>query len=392
MGERQVYLDIQIADQKIGRIVIELFDERAPKTTENFYRLCVGDIKDAIGAPLTYRNNFFHRVIKNFMVQAGDITHGSVDGEKSDEIGLGGHSIYFDKKSGKYMNTNFKDNTTFFEDENLGDFDKPFLVGMANLGQSNTNSSQFFITTCISPHLNNNHSILGRVLYGKSVVRTIELTEVDADGFPLHPIKIENCGAWKPVLGLPVYNTSNATIGGDIYEEYPDDDENFDKDVSKDSFAAAETIKGSGTALLKQGDFQNALFKYKKALRYVNELVPDIDSDAKSYADFMQLKAKLYLNLSLTFLKLKNYEDSITYAGFLLDMNKAEEQDKAKAFYRRGVCHKLKGRNELALSDFKNCHSLNPNDNVVVERIKEIETKIEEEKERTRKNLAKFFM
>jgi hypothetical protein len=69
-----------------GTIVIELYKEVAPRAAENFRCLCTGERGNGdSGAPLHYEGSKFHRVIAGFMVQGGDITHGT---------GMGGESIY----------------------------------------------------------------------------------------------------------------------------------------------------------------------------------------------------------------------------------------------------------------------------------------------------------
>jgi len=69
------FFDIEIAgegDEKVKeRVVFELFTKYLPETCENFRALCTGEK----GEKLTFKNNFFHRVIKGFMAQGGDITH-----------------------------------------------------------------------------------------------------------------------------------------------------------------------------------------------------------------------------------------------------------------------------------------------------------------------------
>jgi cyclophilin family peptidyl-prolyl cis-trans isomerase len=73
-----------------------------------------------------------------------------------------------------------------FEDEVSKDvqFDKPYLLAMANAG-ANTNGSQFFITTTQTPWLNMNHTIFGEVINGKESVDAIEITPKDARDKPL---------------------------------------------------------------------------------------------------------------------------------------------------------------------------------------------------------------
>ncbi|KAK6529025.1 hypothetical protein TWF694_004245 [Orbilia ellipsospora] len=109
------FLDLQHGTEPIGRVVIELFTDKTPKTCENFRSLCTA----SSSSELSYKSSIFHRVIEEFMIQGGDITRGD---------GKGGRSIYGDT----------------FEDENLGwcDIDKEGLVCMANRGKD-TNSSQY---------------------------------------------------------------------------------------------------------------------------------------------------------------------------------------------------------------------------------------------------------
>lgn len=81
------FFDISIGGLNVGRIVFELFKDVAPKTVENFRALCTGEkgIGLVTGKPLHYKNVIFHRVVKDFMIQAGDFSAGN---------GTGGESIY----------------------------------------------------------------------------------------------------------------------------------------------------------------------------------------------------------------------------------------------------------------------------------------------------------
>jgi len=89
----KVFFDVTIAGQEAGRVVIGLFGETVPRTTENFRALCTGEkgIGQVYKKPLHYEGSGFHRVIPNFMIQGGDFTHGS---------GIGGESIYGGKFNG----------------------------------------------------------------------------------------------------------------------------------------------------------------------------------------------------------------------------------------------------------------------------------------------------
>uniref|UniRef100_A0A7S4MW91 Peptidyl-prolyl cis-trans isomerase n=1 Tax=Odontella aurita TaxID=265563 RepID=A0A7S4MW91_9STRA len=150
----KVYLDVDIEGYDLegsNRIILGLFGEVAPKTTENFRALCACDKgKGKLSEkPLCYKGSDFHRIIPNFMIQAGDFTHGN---------GVGGESIY----GGKF------DDETFQVKHN-----KKFMLSMANSGP-NSNGSQFFINTVKTSWLDKTNVAFGLVLDGEEVVKRIE--------------------------------------------------------------------------------------------------------------------------------------------------------------------------------------------------------------------------
>ncbi|XP_059054548.1 peptidyl-prolyl cis-trans isomerase G [Achroia grisella] len=167
----RVFMDISIGGLPSGRIVFELFNDVAPKTTENFRALCAGDmgVGKVTGKPLTYKGMVFHRVVKDFMIQGGDFTNAN---------GTGGESIY---------GGTFEDET--FELKH----DRPYLLSMANRGKD-TNGSQFFITTQPAPHLDNVHVVFGHVVGGAALVRQLEALPVDRNARPLQDVAVSGCG------------------------------------------------------------------------------------------------------------------------------------------------------------------------------------------------------
>ena len=130
-----------------GEIKIELEFEKTPGTVGNFVGLSLGLINNSI-KPLgeAYYNGLkFHRVINDFMIQAG--------------CPLG---------------TGTGDPGYKFDDEFHNDLkhDRPGVISMANAGPS-TNGSQFFITHVETPWLDNKHTVFGNVIDGMDVVNSI---------------------------------------------------------------------------------------------------------------------------------------------------------------------------------------------------------------------------
>jgi peptidylprolyl isomerase len=166
-----VSVTISIDGERINTpITIGLFGENTPKTVENFFDLCTkDDLTDKSGnVKLTYKGSPFHRIIPNFMVQGGDFTRRN---------GTGGLSKWGEK----------------FDDENFEVAHAKWVLSMANAGP-NTNGSQFFITTAETPWLDGRHTVFGRVLTGKTIVKKIE-AQGSSSGRPKKPVSFEDCRA-----------------------------------------------------------------------------------------------------------------------------------------------------------------------------------------------------
>jgi len=165
------YFDIKIGNDPPERVIFQLFDEEVPKTCKNFRYLCSNGLfnKDKP----SYQDTFFHRIIKDFMLQGGDITKGD---------GTGGYSIYGEE----------------FEDENFNlTHNQPGMLSMANAGP-NTNNSQFFITLNKTPWLDNKHVVFGIVISGFDTIKKIETLDTDDKDKPLSDVIIVKSGLLYP--------------------------------------------------------------------------------------------------------------------------------------------------------------------------------------------------
>jgi peptidyl-prolyl cis-trans isomerase B (cyclophilin B) len=137
-----------------GPIGLELFDDDAPATVDNFVKLAREGFYDGV---------IFHRVIPDFMIQGGDPTG----------TGTGGPGYQFDDEPN----------------------DRKIVRGalaMANAGP-NTNGSQFFIVTADAcPWLDGKHTVFGQVTSGMDVVDAISALETDARDRPRDDVRIES--------------------------------------------------------------------------------------------------------------------------------------------------------------------------------------------------------
>lgn len=138
-----------------GVFTVELFEVRAPKTTENFIDLAEKGFYDGV---------VFHRVIDGFMIQGGDPLGNGTGGP--------GYTIPDEfhpelRHSGEGV------------------------LSMANAGP-NTGGSQFFITLDATPWLDGKHAVFGRVKEGMDVVRAIGSTPTGRGDRPLEDVVMES--------------------------------------------------------------------------------------------------------------------------------------------------------------------------------------------------------
>lgn len=144
------YLEFETS---MGSFKMKLYTDLIPVTTNRILELAKQGFYDGI---------IFHRVVKGFVIQAGDPTG----------TGEGG--------SGLTIPDEFYDNLVY---------DKPGIVGMANAGP-NTNDSQFFITVRAAEHLSGKYTIFAKIVEGMDVVYAINSVAVNETDKPLKDVKI----------------------------------------------------------------------------------------------------------------------------------------------------------------------------------------------------------
>lgn len=140
-------MEIDVAGEANGKIVIELFDDVAPAHVERLTRLANEGAYDGVA---------FHRVIEGFMAQAGDVEFGKIDGENYNRVGTGG--------------SEYPDLPAEFSDISF----ERGVLGMARSQDINSANSQFFIMFAPAPHLNGQYTVVGQVTEGLDVLDSIK--------------------------------------------------------------------------------------------------------------------------------------------------------------------------------------------------------------------------
>ena len=140
--------NIALLNVECGNVIIELYPDISPKSVERFKMLIQSD---------KYNNIAFHRVIKNVLVQAGDLEFGEKDNINYAYIGSG--------KSG-FGTIKSEFNKTFRFEEGT--------VAMVRLNKKDTEDSQFFILLQDSPAFNGRYTPIGKVLYGIEALKKIK--------------------------------------------------------------------------------------------------------------------------------------------------------------------------------------------------------------------------
>uniref|UniRef100_A0A2S2PAY3 peptidylprolyl isomerase n=1 Tax=Schizaphis graminum TaxID=13262 RepID=A0A2S2PAY3_SCHGA len=342
-GNSVVFLDIEIAQEKIGRIVIELFNNVVPKTAENFRALCTGEKGNGLsGKPLHLKGSLFHRAVPEFMIQGGDITAGN---------GSGGESIY----------------GLFFEDENFKLLhEESGVLSMANTGHKNTNNSQFFITTAPCSHLDGKNVVFGKVIKGFRVVQTISTTSTNND-IPINPCIITGCGELSSDSNTWNINENDAT--SDIFPPFPEDwtVQPVDLDVIQ-ICDVLNKIKESGNQFFSCKNYSCARRKYDKVLRYFEWYKSYHKNSKMDFKTLETIQTNTLLNLSTVHLKEKNYKIAIELSEQVLNI----DCNNGKALFRLGKAFGSLNNHEKAIKYYKQALDIFPDDKNILTELKKV--------------------
>ena len=171
-GQGQLYASLETS---MGTLVVRLYEDLVPNTVANFVGLATGTkayTDPRSGKPGSgpyYDGTIFHRVIPEFMIQAGDPTG----------TGRGGPGYRFADEFHRSLR-----------------HDRPGLLSMANAGPG-TNGSQFFITEVPTPWLDNKHSIFGEVVEGLDLVAKITHVQRGPGDKPLKDVVLQRVSIYR---------------------------------------------------------------------------------------------------------------------------------------------------------------------------------------------------
>jgi len=150
-----------VFETSLGNFEAELYAKECPETVWNFINLAEGRQETTRGGNF-YDGLTFHRVIEGFVIQGGC----------PQRTGTGGPGYQFKDEFDPTLR-----------------HDSAGIFSMANAGP-NSNGSQFFVTLGPTPHLDDRHSVFGKVIKGMDVVSNIGSVKTDAGDRPCEPVMI----------------------------------------------------------------------------------------------------------------------------------------------------------------------------------------------------------
>ncbi|WP_052296492.1 peptidylprolyl isomerase [Candidatus Epulonipiscium viviparus] len=166
-----IYPVATITIKGYGDIVANLYYDIAPNTVSNFVALAEAGFYDGL---------IFHRVIKDFMLQGGD--------PEGNGTGNAGYQI-----KGEFASNGYSNDIKHTEG----------VLSMARSMNPNSASSQFFIMSADSPHLDGEYAAFGKVISGMEIVDEIENVKTNANDRPKEDVVIEKITIDRKGIDLP---------------------------------------------------------------------------------------------------------------------------------------------------------------------------------------------
>lgn len=204
-----------------GDFIVELHHDKAPMTVANFVALAEGKhpmVDEEFKGKPYFEGIVFHRVIKDFMIQAGDPTG----------TGQGGPGYKFPDEV----------------DSGLS-HDSEGILSMANAGPG-TNGSQFFITLAPTPHLDGKHSVFGKVTKGQEIIDSIGTVETAEADKPKEDVVINKVNIIRKGSAAKDFDATSVfeTKLNEIEEQHAEAAAELEKEMDKASEGFDKTDSG----------------------------------------------------------------------------------------------------------------------------------------------------